>query len=75
MGPEVTAEYANKDGVPRRAGGRVGCIARRRRSPRPASGSGRARVAGPLPRPTFIGEGGMGLVFEAEDTDLLRSLP
>ena len=42
------------------------------RLPRPSSGRGRARLVGPLPGPQLIGEGGIGLVFLAEDTQLSR---
>jgi serine/threonine protein kinase/regulation of enolase protein 1 (concanavalin A-like superfamily) len=73
--PEATAEYPNKDGVsPAEDGAERGASRKGHDWLDPPRTPGELGWLAHYRVRRCIGEGGMGLVFEAEDTDLLRSV-
>ena len=73
--PEATVEYGNKDNAPPAEGaGRRGPLSEGYDWLDPPRGPGELGWLAHYRVRRCIGEGGMGLVYEAEDSDLLRSV-
>ena len=73
--PEATVEYGNKDGAsPAEGAGRQGPSSEGHDWLDPPRGPGELGWLAHYRVRRRIGEGGMGLVFQAEDSDLLRSV-